>query len=1468
MGEDPTALVPSETPKKRGRAWKRWVLPPLALLGLFCLTVYALTGTGPGLRLALGFAEGPIAAGLDGEFSVKGVSGSLWSDLRVEALTLSLPDGLTVEADSLHLAWRPSALLGGRLVVDTVGAESLSVSIPESAPAEPVEEDSETAFEIPQLPVGVAVRQLLFPSVRISLPDGAEYQASVLGDVETTEKNEICTTVEIAAAHDGKSVDRVSLKGLVTSGDNPEMTLDLSAEVPTDGVLFAILDLPAELTRPLTATLNGKGVLSAWSGEVRLEAQGLAALTGAVGLGMTDVGMHVSFDGAADLHDPAALSLPGGLAGRYEIEIPDFALGEEELAVADLTVVKDGLVDIAVTARMALDASDLSADGRVNLAPGATEIFDIPVRFSAAQIGFQGGGTLPDIAGGLEISAQGVEGFGNRVQGLKGVVSLNGSLNDGFAVDTDISAAGMSWSDDALAQVLGKTVVLKAKAAIDPTFQVFDGIEVSVAPLGATLRTGFRIDGGGLIAERVQVDLADLSRLQPLAGVPIAGGGTAVLSALSLAEDGTISTEFNIGANRLSVVDDQISAMVGSSPSLKGDLHLSETDGLVLSLHDLRAKAGVATGIVMMTSDFAELSGEVSLRALASALPQDAGLSVDGNVIDVTARFAGPVEKPNADVTVSPFAGAAAGTAMQVDALEAQLRWREQSPFVTFQGAGAAMGVAASLEGGAAIGPDDLDVPGIAVTGQGWSAWAAATLPGFALPAEGSARIVVSDASPFAGLAGLAGLAGQATVDAQFAAGGTAGAQAVTATVSSAGISVQPSADAAPVNVGKIDISAAIGDALALQDIDATIAIDGVTGDGFNISEIGLTLQGTGEAVEGDLTVAGADPTPVSLSSHLAARLRPDGVSELRVTELDLAYAGLEQLVTGAADASIGPGDALSATVDLNVLSGKALAAFARGNGAARLTLDIADIPLGPIAELQGQKDVEGLLNAKAELTQQAGPVSGGFSVTATGLRTEDLDKDIGLDLLVEGEALNDRINLLARSAGTGLDDISVRAALPVALSLVEPGAAIDGAGALEGLVKANIKLREIWPYLPLPEHSVSGSMNADVKIGGTFDRPVVEGAARLNDGEYEHLVHGTLIKNIQGGVQFAGENFTIDGLAGDDPYGGSFKISGRGSLAGGTPVFDIATKLNTLRVVNSDAVKADVDADVKSVQKRDGMLVQGQVLIKRAEVNLGVALPPSIATLEVEDGTEPETTAADNAETSTIALDLTIDAPGQIFVRGRGLESEWEGNVRVAGTAQQPIVSGGLKARRGRIDVIGKGFTLDDSTIKFFGGETIDPVLGINGIHEGDDITVIASLEGNASSPEITLSSQPPLPEDEVLSRLLFGKTSSSLSPLEAAQLAASASELAGGGSGVDVLGTIRDFVGVDVLEVDTSGEEAAVKAGTYLTDGVFVGAKQGAAPGSSAVTVEVEVTPNISVTTESGQTSSNTGVNFKWDY
>ncbi|MEX2409530.1 MAG: translocation/assembly module TamB domain-containing protein, partial [Rhodovibrionaceae bacterium] len=140
----------------------------------------------------------------------------------------------------------------------------------------------------------------------------------------------------------------------------------------------------------------------------------------------------------------------------------------------------------------------------------------------------------------------------------------------------------------------------------------------------------------------------------------------------------------------------------------------------------------------------------------------------------------------------------------------------------------------------------------------------------------------------------------------------------------------------------------------------------------------------------------------------------------------------------------------------------------------------------------------------------------------------------------------------------------------------------------------------------------------------------------------------------------------------------------------------------------------------------------------------------------------------------------------------------------------------------------------------------------------------------GSAENPEFELTSTPPLPQEEIVSRILFERGTAQLSAAEAFQLSTTIASLSGEG-GPGIIDRARQGLGLDVLSFG-AGEEGSlgeVEAGKYIADGVFVGVRQGATPQSTSAVVEVEVTPNITVESENKSTGDTSiGVRWQWDY
>ena len=228
--------------------------------------------------------------------------------------------------------------------------------------------------------------------------------------------------------------------------------------------------------------------------------------------------------------------------------------------------------------------------------------------------------------------------------------------------------------------------------------------------------------------------------------------------------------------------------------------------------------------------------------------------------------------------------------------------------------------------------------------------------------------------------------------------------------------------------------------------------------------------------------------------------------------------------------------------------------------------------------------------------------------------------------------------------------------------------------------------------------------------------------------------------------------------------------------------------------------------------------------------------------------------------------LNLSISAPNRIFLRGRGLDAELGGELFLRGTTAAIAPSGAFNLVRGRLDILGRRLNLTEASLVLEGN--FIPTVGIAATTESDGIATSIRIDGPASEPEVSFTSNPELPEEEVLSRLLFGRGLDTLSPLQAAQLANAVATLAGRG-GLGVMGRLRQGFGLDDLDIRTTEDgSAALTAGKYLSENLYSEVSVGA-DGQSKINLNLDLTDSITVR-GSAQADGETGIGifFEKDY
>jgi translocation and assembly module TamB len=216
-------------------------------------------------------------------------------------------------------------------------------------------------------------------------------------------------------------------------------------------------------------------------------------------------------------------------------------------------------------------------------------------------------------------------------------------------------------------------------------------------------------------------------------------------------------------------------------------------------------------------------------------------------------------------------------------------------------------------------------------------------------------------------------------------------------------------------------------------------------------------------------------------------------------------------------------------------------------------------------------------------------------------------------------------------------------------------------------------------------------------------------------------------------------------------------------------------------------------------------------------------------------------------------ALDVTLRSPGRVLLKGRGLNVELGLDAHVGGTVSHPQLSGTARVVRGDYDFAGKRFELDPSSVVYLASDADQIRLELLATRDDPALTANVRIRGTAARPEITLTSSPSLPSDEILSQVLFGQSAAQLSGGQAAELASALSSLAGGG-GLDVIGNLRTFAGLDRLALGSAtGGGVSIAGGKYLTDNVYLEISGGGREGPSAQ-VEWRLKNHLSIISKLG--------------
>ncbi len=369
-----------------------------------------------------------------------------------------------------------------------------------------------------------------------------------------------------------------------------------------------------------------------------------------------------------------------------------------------------------------------------------------------------------------------------------------------------------------------------------------------------------------------------------------------------------------------------------------------------------------------------------------------------------------------------------------------------------------------------------------------------------------------------------------------------------------------------------------------------------------------------------------------------------------------------------------------------------------------------------------------------------------------------------------------------------------------------------------------------LWRLTGIEGFDVSGPVAIGADIVGTPNAPIIKGSLRTANARVESPITGMILSGVNASGQFGGSKLVIDNFTGAAGSGG--RVSGHGS-------FDFAAKYGTgmnitlnadhAVLIARDDLGATVTGPLTLVSEGNGGVISGDLQLDRSLFRLGRATAASaVPRLNVREINGIADEAAPPVPVQPWRFALKAHAPNRLSVTGLGIESEWKADLDIGGTLTAPTMRGQASLIHGGYDFAGRRFDLTRGTIRFQGESPPDPILDIAANGDTQGLTAIIRVTGTGQKPDIAFSSSPALPQDELLSRLLFGTSITNLSAPEAVQLAAAVAALQSGNPSLNPLNVLRSAIGLDrlrILPADTvTGHKTAIAVGKYLTRRTYV--------------------------------------------
>jgi autotransporter translocation and assembly factor TamB len=409
-----------------------------------------------------------------------------------------------------------------------------------------------------------------------------------------------------------------------------------------------------------------------------------------------------------------------------------------------------------------------------------------------------------------------------------------------------------------------------------------------------------------------------------------------------------------------------------------------------------------------------------------------------------------------------------------------------------------------------------------------------------------------------------------------------------------------------------------------------------------------------------------------------------------------------------------------------------------------------------------------GALNARLDADGTIGDLNASLSLQMRDLRNDRWPKMEPATFDLNAQAVHDRLTVFGKLQQARIQPLELNASMPLEIPKIARARKLPDDTPITAkarLPRSSVNfVRQFVPDL----ERLDGDLGLDVDISGTIGKPVFSGAGdvTVNVARFTNATIPALT-NFSARLSFAQNALSLERFGGD-LAGGPFTMSGRVTFPKLTePTLDLQLKADSVLLARNDTLTARADANIRVTGPFAAATVSGNVAMTNSHILKNIDLIP--IGLPGRPAPEPPSERPQfsfpNPPLRDWKFDVAIKTKDPVLIRGNLATGGAIADIKLAGTGLRPELQGTVRLENVEATLPFSRLEVSQGFLYFDPSDSMNPRLELRGTSVIRDYTVRVYVYGTVLAPEAIFTSEPPLPQEEIISLIATGATRQELS-------------------------------------------------------------------------------------------------------